>query len=53
MRFTVGAILPDHGQERCESYLDYVKKMRDRLRIAYDVTRETLKRRAVQTKKVL
>ena len=33
------------------SYLDYNKKMRDRLRVAYDVTRETLKRRAVQTKK--
>ena len=43
--------MPDHGQEKCESYLDYVKKMRDRLRVAYDVTSETLKRRAVQTKK--
>ena len=43
--------MPDHGQEKCESYLDHVKKMRDRLRVAYDVTRETLKRRAVQTKK--
>ena len=43
--------MPDHGQDKCGSYLDYLKKMRDRLKIAYYVARETLNQRAQQTKK--
>ena len=51
MRFTIGSIVPDHGEEKSKDYVEYVKKMRARLQLAYDITREALKKRAVTAKK--
>ena len=38
LRFTVGSIVPDLVEEKSKDYVNYVKKLRNQLRLAYEVT---------------
>ena len=51
LRSTVGRIVPDPELDKQTTYVDYVRKMRDRMTQAYDITRAALKRAALVTKK--
>ena len=51
LRSTVGRIVPDPELDKQTTYVEYVRKMRDRMTQAYDITRAALKRAALVTKK--
>ena len=49
-RTTVGDIVPNPEDERETTTLDYVKKMRDRVRVAHEAARQAIKKKAIMTK---
>ena len=51
LRFTVGSIVPDPNEDKAKNYIEYVKKLKHQLQIAYDLTRQSLRKRAIQCKK--
>ena len=53
LRFTVGSIVLDPVEEKSKHYVNYVKKLRNQIRLAYEVTREALRKRAVQRKSIM
>jgi hypothetical protein len=51
LRFTIGRLVPDPTDKSEQTYCEFVQKLRDRIQIAFDVTRNRLRRSAQINKK--
>ena len=43
--------MPDPVEDKAKDYIEYVKKLKHQLQIAYELTRQSLRKRAMQCRK--
>ena len=51
LKFTVGSTVPDPAEDKAKDYVEYVKKLKHQLHVAYELTRQSLRKRAMQCKR--